>query len=228
MHSNDASSSQLKRSSLAFGICGVTAGLLIGVLISDLGNAADALRDAVVLIGVLSSWFIGIYVVAPRASAMAKQKIAKMLADPEPEDEEITQLLSTHIIGGASQLARAALAEDDRGKTLRRMFEPFYDLAIKRLDERFDFMLKNVASQRSRGAGAFNPENIPPEELERMKQEFVQDVLMEPVGGIIEALGVTGKNKEAGTAYVMSRLLKFGEGANAQRTSPQGGSGQGW
>jgi len=177
-------------------------GILIGTAISEpLALAAG--------VGVLASWVVGIFVVAPRAGAIAKNNFIHALADPTEEDSELIELASAHIIGN---MARMAQDED-----MRKVYAPIFDAFMEQVNLNWEMSLKNLASQRERGVGVFNPENALGEA--EMMQKLKADLMENFVEPLLGAAGFEGESLKNARNIMMLRMAGM-SGGNSGLSSP--------
>jgi len=159
--------------------------------------------------GVLASWIVGIFIVAPRAAGLAKWNIFLSLADPSEEDLAIIQAASTHIIGNMGQIA----ADPEKRKLLAPVFGAFLDA----INANFEMSIANLKSQRVRGVGVFNPENAMTDE--QFQQQVVGGLLETVAEPFINALGFEGPQAEHTRNYIGIKLMGA-LGSNGGASSP--------
>lgn len=166
------------------------------------------------VIGVLTSFAFGLFFVAPRAGAIAKDRFLRSLAHPSPEDRASFQLATVEIVGNM-----AMLAKDEK---LRKLYAPIFSAFEEALDASYKGLVNNIASQASRSAGAFDPSQYSEEEIGRM---FEQEVVGK-VGGVVdpflETMGMTDRGKQIVHAKVMLALRGGGNGRRSPATAGKG------
>jgi len=166
---------------------------------------------------------VGIFVVAPLAGRHGKKNLLMAFAQPTEEDQMLITGATGHIIANASKMA-----EDPN---MQGHFAAIFDLFMAQLDLRWEMTLKNIASQRARGAGMFNPENMGDEAalLQDLKSQMITR-FGEP---ILDALGFEGQSRETARAYFMLKIagatggIPHGPG-NGPAAAGSGNPGGGW
>lgn len=147
-----------------------------------------------------------------RGVALASER----LQDPSPQLRDTMQSMTFHLVGNASQIAQH---EDAKA-----LFRPFIDLAVNSVDEAVDMTIKNIAKQRSKGEGAFNPENYTEAELNEIAQDVKQEFIESSSGildGFTDALGLSDAGKKKVRAFVVSKFLRGNDGrSRAAQHSP--------
>lgn len=160
-------------------------------------------------IGVLASWIVGIFVVAPRAGIMAKQRFMQALGNPTEEDGEMIELASAHIIANM-----AHMAEDEE---LRVVFSPIFDAFMRQVNINWEMSLKNLASQREKGIGVFNPQNVLDEA--GMMQNLKADIMGNFVEPLLDAAGFEGESRKNARNIMMLKMAGMG-GGNSGSSPP--------
>lgn len=186
---------------------GIVAAFLLACLGAFLGGTI--VQEPLAAAGLAAAGFsivVGTFVVAPLAGRHGKRNLLMAFAQPTEEDSMLI-----HGATGAVLSRMSAMAEDPN---MQGHFSAVFDLFMKQIDLRWEMTLKNIASQRERGAGMFNPQNMGDEAhlFEDLKGQMITR-FGEPV---LDALGFEGASRETARAYFM---LKF---AGAAGGIPQG------
>jgi hypothetical protein len=190
---------------VAIAVASFLGGIFLGLMIIEpLAIAAG--------IGVLASWAVGIYVVAPRAGRIAKEYMCDMVAEPTEEDMAFLGNLTTHVMGNMGQLAQHEDA--------KHLLDPVIARGLDVLDERWQATLANKKSQYVKGAGQFAlPEGFDEGAAMDMKAELVQvgDELLDSFG--FEE-GTAGR--KLGQVAIMRALSRMGgnAGQGARGSTP--------
>lgn len=209
-----------------FPILGVVVGALCGLIIGI--SQVDAAAYAV-LAGVTASWLIGIFIVAPKAGAIAKHRFFQAFTSPDPQDQAMIEGATVALVQGLGGMAARALEDDELGNQLKQAFYPVFDLVGKRVNQRWDMAMHNISAQKARGVGVYDPGN-------QGEDEFNQG-LMERVMGLFEgpmdALGITGKFRESCRQKIAFEFMggqNNGPGRQGAQHTPalSGGQGKGW
>jgi len=190
-------------------IVALVGGILIGTVV------AEPLAIAAV-IGVLASWAVGIFVVAPRAGHIAKSKIMRTLSDPTPEEAKMLAELSMNILANTS-----AFAEHDEAK---KLFRPIVGACMGFVDESIDKSMANIASQASKGVGAFAEEG----DSAGFVKEIVTNVAFPVVDDLLDSVHATDDFKKKVHFKMLSKIssLPTDGGSLSPNTSgymPSGG-----
>lgn len=149
-------------------VAGIFAGSLIAMPLAE---------KAAVASGVFISICVGIFVVAPRAGHIAKAKIMRTLSDPNPEESKMLTNLTLHVLTNASEIA-----QHDEAK---KLYKPIVAACMETLDESIDKSMANMASQASKGVGAFADDDG------NLLKEFAGQVVFPTVDGIMESAGAS-------------------------------------
>ena len=165
-------------------------GILIGTVI------AEPLAIAAV-IGVLASWAVGIFVVAPRAGHIAKSKIMRTLSDPNPEEAKMLTNLTLHVLSNASEIA-----QHDEAK---KLYKPIVAACMETLDESIDKSMANMASQASKGIGAFADD----EDNGNLLKEFIGQTVFPTVDGMMESAGASENFRKKVKFQMMRKMAGF-------------------
>lgn len=209
-----------------FPILGIVVGVLAGIIVGISQVRPEAYA---VLAGFIASVFVGIFYVAPKAGMIAKHRFFQAFVSPDPQDQEMIQAATGAMIQNMGAMAARALEDDELGNNLKQAFYPMFDLAGKRINQRWDMAMLNIKAQQTRGAGVWNPEGAADDEFNRGLMERIMGVFEGPM----EALGIEGKFKEAARMKIAHELFS-GQGNGPGRQGAQsppamtGGQGKGW
>lgn len=164
-----------------------TAGIMVGCsFIEPLAIAA--------VIGVLASWAVGIFVVAPRAGHIAKAKIMRTLSNPTEDEAKMLAELSMNILANTS-----AFAEHDEAK---KLFRPIVGACMGFVDESIDKSMANIASQASKGVGAFAEEG----DKVGFVREIVTNVAFPVVDDLLDSVHATDDFKKKVHFKMLSKI----------------------
>lgn len=207
-------------------ILGTVLGVLIGVIFGI------ALLDATayaVLAGVTASWLIGIFIVAPKAGAIAKHRFFQAFTSPDPQDQAMIEGATVALVQGMGGMAARALEDDELGNNLKQAFYPVFDLVGKRVNQRWDMAMHNISAQKARGAGVFNPGDQGDDEFNQGLMERIMGIFEGPM----DALGIEGKFKEACRQKIAFEFMggqNNGPGGRSSQAPPAiaGNQGKGW
>lgn len=199
------------RVSLLLPILCVLGGILIGVGFPQQTNLAIG-------VGVLASWIVGIFVVAPLAGKHGKDNFMRSLAAPTEEEGEMIQMASAHIVANM-----AVMAEDDE---MSVVFKPIVKRIGHIMNENWEMSLKNLASQREKGVGIFNPENAIDEA--GMMQKLKADLMGGLVEPLLDSVGFEGDQRENARNMIMFKMATAGNGGSGLPSPLNSGSSSGW
>lgn len=166
------------------------------------GTAVPEPASIAVIVGVLASWGFGLFIVAPRAGNIAKERFLKSLSSPTPEDDEL-MFRGVHKI-----VEKMAFMAEDEGT--RAVFAPFFDGFTKYLDDRYQATMLNIASQRERGAGAFDPSQYSDVELNELARHEIGGKLAGVLEPILENVGFSERGKQVIHAKAMLAFENMG------------------
>lgn len=199
----------LRRVILLF-VLGIPLAFVSGTIVPEPASAA-------ILTGVLTSFAFGVLVVAPYAGRLAKRNFLQSLATPTSEDSE---LMTRGVFNIVDRMG--FMAQDEE---LRKAFGPLFEAYTEHLDARYKALVSNIASQRERGAGAFNPESYSEEEIGLAFRDEIMGLGTKLVDPMLESVGAT----ERGKGIVHAKMITLLEGGgNGSRAVPRGqGSGGG-
>lgn len=159
------------------------------------GTAVPEPASVAIIVGVFTSFGFGIFVVAPHAGKLAKQRFLLALADPDEIDDEMMLKGVAHIVG-----KMGVLMENDQ---TRGVFQPLFDGYTRALESSYDGVVNNIRSQAARGAGEFDlTEGEINAELEGMFVDKVSSFI-EP---FLEKVGAGDRGKQIIRAKVMRSL----------------------
>ena len=209
-----------------FPILGVRLGVLGGLIIGI------AQTDSVAywaLAGVTMSWLIGIFIIAPKAGAIAKHRFFQAFTSPDPQDQAMIQSATVALVENMGGMAARAMEDDKLGDQLKQAFYPVFDLVGKRVNQRWDMAMHNISAQKARGAGVFNPGNQGDDEFNQGLMERVMGIFEGPM----DALGIEGKFKEACRQKIALEFMggqNNGPGGRSSQAPPAiaGNQGKGW
>jgi len=213
---------------LRFPILGVVIGILVGVIV---GISQVRPEGYAVLAGFVASVCVGVFYVAPKAGMIAKHRFFQSFTSPDPQDQAMIQAATVALVENMGGMAARALEDDDLGNQLKKAFYPVYDLATKRINQRWDMAVLNMKAQAARGAGPFNPANMGQDDFTVGLTERIMGIFEGP----FEAFGVEGKFKEACRMKIANAI--FGGQDNGVGRQPGGPSlpsaggmnqGRGW
>ncbi|MHA2264743.1 MAG: hypothetical protein ACXAEN_20300 [Candidatus Thorarchaeota archaeon] len=176
---------------------------IIGVIIGGFTSGSYVLvaSGCITLAGLATAFMLNWVYIAPLAGEHAKQRIINMVAEPSPDDESLLANLTAHIVGNMGRIAQL-----DQGKQL---FDPLFDSALDRIDERWKATLLNRKSQVAKGAGQFAiPEGV---DIESMAKEMRGD-LMQWGDEMLDSFGFEEgtAGRKLGQAMIMRGLSKVG------------------
>lgn len=192
--------------------------LIVGLGSFMLGTMVPEPLAAAAGVGVLLSWIFGVAIVAPRAGMIAKQNLMRSFADPTEEDVAMIQSATMHLLHNAG-----AIAQDEK---LHVLWTPIFQGFTKALDTQWEMTVKNLASQRERGVGLFNPEN--PIDVEDLFNDLKGEIIGSVADPLIDSFGLSDEGKAKAHAYLMMKMSQIGKnnGPKALTTGP-GGQGPG-
>jgi len=208
-----------------FPILGTTIGILMGLII---GMSLIDTIGIVGVVGVVASWLVGIFVVAPRAARLFLRK----LSNPSEEDALAISLAARHI------LVNTALScgdsdfkiklQDEKGNVLEaHPLDLIADKVIHRMSTRFDMAQKDVLARATRGAHPFNQD----QNLE-LEMDIKQGIIDQFLGPMVDST-FEGRRADAVKARLFTWLMKpQGNGpggfGSSQGPAPQLPAGGGW
>lgn len=195
------------RRTILFFVLGVPLAFVSGTVVAEPASAA-------ILTGVLTSFAFGVFVVAPHAGRLAKRHFLRSLAHPTEED---TELLTRGVFNIVDRMA--FMAQDDE---LKKAFGPIFAAYSEALDARYKALVSNVASQRERGAGAFNPESYSEEEIGLAFRDEIMGMAGGVVDPLLESIGATDRGKSIVHAKMMLALEGRGPGNGGRQSAPRG------
>lgn len=166
------------------------------------GTAVPEPASIAVIVGVLASWGFGLFIVAPKAGEWGKRRFLMSLAHPSPEDDEL-MFRGVHKI-----VEKMAFMAEDEGT--RAVFAPFFDGFTKYLDDRYNATMLNIASQRERGAGAFDPSQYSDVELNELARQEIGGKLAGVLEPILENVGFSERGKQVIHAKAMLAFENLG------------------
>jgi len=171
-------------------------------------------------VGVLASWIVGIFIVAPMAGKHGKNNFMRALAAPTEEDSEMIQMASAHIVGNM-----AMMAEDEE---MCVVFKPIVKRIGAIMNENWEMSLKNLASQREKGIGVFDPQNAIDEA--GMMRKLKADVMGNFVEPLLDAAGFEGDSRNNARNIMMLKMATAGNGGSGLTSPLISGShsGSGW
>jgi hypothetical protein len=144
-------------------------------------SLVDPFTGVIVGLGVLASWCVGIFLVAPLAAKKSYQRITGALKNPTPEDQEMIQNLSINLVGNMSQIA-----QHEEGQ---KLIKPIFNVAMQTLDEGIDKTFANLKSQASKGIGAFSDNGGD-------AKQIVSELVMPTIDGLLDSFGATDSLKQ--------------------------------
>ena len=166
------------------------------------GTAVPEPASAAVIVGVFASWGFGLFIVAPKAGEIAKKRFLNSLAHPSPEDDELM------FRGAAKLVEKMAFLAGDEGT--QDLFNPFYDGFTVYLDKRYDATMLNIASQRERGAGAFDPSQYSDAELNELAKQEIAGKMGGILDPILTNVGFSDRGKQVVHAKAMLAFENMG------------------
>ena len=188
----------------------IVAMLLLVICVAFMGGTI--VQEPLAAAGLAAAGFsitVGIFVVAPLAGKHGKRNLMLAFAQPTEEDLLLIQGATGHIVANMSQMA-----EDPE---MQGHFEPICDMFIHSMSKRYEMLVKNLASQRERGVGMFDPQNLMSDP--QLAEKF-QGQLIERFGGpILDACGFEGESRELAQAWFMVNVM----GGKAALKGPENG-----
>jgi len=177
------------------------------------GTVVPEPASIAVIVGVFASWGFGLFIVAPKAGAIAKHRFLNSLAHPSPEDDEL-------MFRGTAKIVEkmAFMAQDPDTQIL---FQPFFDGFTKYLDERYKATMLNMASQRERGAGAFDPSQYSEAELNELAKQEIGGRMAGILEGPLDAMGFSDRGKQIVHAKAMLAFENLGGNGGAGFAGPE-------
>lgn len=148
------------------------------------------------------SLIVGLFIVAPTAGRLAKERFLVSLASPDETDEVV-------MFHAVRQIVRKMAALAANPKT-RAEFAPLFEAYTQALDASYQGIVNNIQSQAARGVGEFDPSMLSEESI---AQEF-EGMVVEKIGGIVDPfLGSVGAT-ERGKQIVHAKILMALRGGN--------------
>jgi len=177
--------------------CGVVT-FVAGLFFGSLFHTPFAERVAVTS-GVVISITVGVFVVAPKAARLASDRFYRGLENPSPRQSKAITNLTMHVLSNASQIA-----EHDEAKQL---YKPIVAACMEVVDESIDKSMANMASQASKGIGAFGDDDGG--DTAAMLKEFVGQTVFPTVDGFMESAGASENFRKKVKFKMLSKMAGF-------------------
>lgn len=195
----------------------VLLGAIAGALATD--NYEVAAVGAISVGGLGIAFLLNWFVIAPRAGRIADERFSNRLSNPSPQDQAMFQSLSEHLVVNLASIAENDEARipirNERGEIQNvHVFAPLFHRFKAMMEEGWNKTLYNIASQRKKGVGAFNPENYDMQGV----QDDLKGMAFETISGIVDpmadAVGFSEEAKSKLHTIIQMRMMA-GAGGNS-------------
>lgn len=199
-------------------------GAIAGALATD--NFELAAVGAVSVGGLGIAFMLNWFVIAPRAGRIADEKFSSRLRNPSEDDQAMFQNMTEHLVVNIASIADNDEAcieiRNHEGKLQKvHILAPLFHRFQTMMNEGWNKTLYNIASQRKKGIGAFNPENY---DMEGIGNDL-KGMAIETISGIVDpmadAVGFSDEAKAKLHNVIQMRMMAGAGGNSPGAHSPQ-------